>query len=104
MTGFDERERGFEEKYAREQEQTFRLHARRDKLLGLWVAGKLGLEGDEAEAYAMTLVKADMEEPGDDDVVRQALADLSAKGVDCSEDDIRTQLQRCLGEAEAASN
>ncbi|MDP7028898.1 MAG: DUF1476 domain-containing protein [Phycisphaerales bacterium] len=104
MTGFDERERGFEEKYAREQEQTFRLHARRDKLLGLWAAGLMGLEGEAAEAYAMTLVKADLAEPGDDDVIRQARADLAAKGIEKSEDDIRSQLQRCQGEAEAASN
>ncbi len=102
MTGFDQRERGFEEKYAREQEQMFRLHARRDKLLGLWVAERLGLSGEQADTYALTLVKADMEEPGDDDVIRQAMADLSAKGVDCSEDDVRAQLKRCMSEAEAA--
>jgi hypothetical protein len=102
MSGFNERERGFEEKFAREGEQSFRAQARSNKLLGLWVAELLGLSGDEAADYAMTLVKADLREPGDDDVVQQAVADLAAKGIEATEDDIRSQLQRCRAEVAAA--
>ena len=69
-------------------------HARRDKMLGLWVAEQMGLAGDEANAYAMTLVKADMREPGDDDVVQQALADLAEKGLSASEEEIRSQMAK----------
>lgn len=94
MSGFSDRERGQEEKFAREQDQEFRVHARRDKMLGLWVAEQLGLAGDEANAYAMTLVKADMREPGDDDVVQQALADLAEKGLSASEEEIRSQMAK----------
>ena len=94
MSGFSDRERGQEEKFAREQAQEFRVHARRDKMLGLWVAEQMGLAGDEANAYAMTLVKADMREPGDDDVVQQALADLAEKGLSASEEEIRSQMAK----------
>ncbi len=104
MTGFEDRERGFEEKFAREQEQAFRAHAKADKLLGLWAAEKMGLAGDQADAYAMTLVKADLREPGDDDVIGQAMADLTGKGVDVSEEDVRAALQRCRDEVAAASD
>ena len=92
MSGFSDRERGQEEKFAREQDQEFRIHARRDKLLGLWIAEQMGLSGGEAEAYAMTLVKADLREPGDQDVVGQALADLAGKGISLSEDDLRSKM------------
>ena len=94
MSGFSDRERGQEEKFAREQDQEFRVHARRDKMLGLWVAEQMGLAGDEANAYAMTLVKADMREPGDDDVVQQALADLAEKGLSASEEEVRSQMAK----------
>ncbi len=94
MSGCSDRERGQEEKFAREQDQEFRVHARRDKMLGLWVAEQMGLAGDEANAYAMTLVKADMREPGDDDVVQQALADLAEKGLSASEEEIRSQMAK----------
>ncbi|HJN79807.1 MAG: DUF1476 domain-containing protein, partial [Phycisphaerales bacterium] len=85
MSGFSDRERGQEEKFAREQDQTFRIHARRNKLLGLWIADQMGLSGEQADAYALTLIKADMREPGDDDVVQQALADLSENGLPADE-------------------
>ncbi|MDP7070713.1 MAG: DUF1476 domain-containing protein [Phycisphaerales bacterium] len=101
MTGFQDRERGFEEKFAREQEQVFRSHARADKLLGLWAAERMGLSGDEAHAYALTLVKADLREPGDDDVVGQAVADLAAKGVAASEGEVRAVLQKCRDQVAA---
>lgn len=103
MSGFNERERGFEEKFAREGEQSFRAQARANKLLGLWVADKMGISGDEATAYAMTLVKADLQEPGDDDVVQQAMTDLAAKDLDTTEADIRAELQRCRNQVAADS-
>ncbi|MCP4759485.1 MAG: DUF1476 domain-containing protein [Planctomycetes bacterium] len=92
MSGFHDRERGFEEKFAREQDQTFRAHARADKMLGLWVAEKMGLSGDEADTYAMTLVKADLREPGDEDVIGQAVADLAAKGCDVGFEEVKSKL------------
>jgi hypothetical protein len=94
MSGFSDRERGQEEIFAREQDQEFRVHARRNKMLGLWVAEQLGVAGDEANTYAMTLVKADMREPGDDDVVQQALADLAEKGLSASEEGVRSQMAK----------
>ena len=81
MTTFDEREKGFEKKFALDQEQEFRAHARRDKLFGLWAAGKLGMSGAEADAYAKSIVVEDLKEAGDGDVLRKVTADFSAKGV-----------------------
>ena len=101
MSGFSDRERGQEEKFAREQDQTFRIHARRDKLLGLWIAGQMGLSGEQASAYALTLVKADMRSPGDDDVVQQAMADLAAKGLPADEADLRSQMAKFEVQARA---
>src|SRR2546429_1799237 len=80
MTTFDKREEGFEKKYALDEEQKFKAEARRNKLLGLWVAEKLGISGDAANTYAKEVVAADFEEAGDADVVRKVLGDLTAKG------------------------
>jgi len=71
MTTFDKREEGFEKKYAVDEEQKFKAMARRNKLLGLWVAEQLGLAGDAANAYAKEVVAADFEQPGDNDVVHK---------------------------------
>ena len=81
MTTFDRREEAFERKFAVDEELLFKAHARRDKMLGLWAAGKLGLSGAEAEAYARDLVAADLEEPGDADVLRKLKRDFEARGV-----------------------
>lgn len=99
MTTFDEREQAFERKFAHDEELRFRATARRDKLFGLWVAEKLGLSGDEADAYARTVVKADMEEPGDEDVFRKVNGDLAAKGVDVPDAELRTKLIEKMAEA-----
>ena len=80
MTTFDKREEGFEKKFAHDEELRFKANARRNKLLGLWAAEKLGLTGADAEAYAEGVVVADFEEAGDDDVFRKVRADLDAKG------------------------
>jgi hypothetical protein len=88
-TTFDKREEGFEKKFALDEEQRFKASARRNKLLGLWAAEKLGLTGPAAEAYAKEVVVADFEEAGDDDVFRKVRKDFDAKGVAMSDQDIR---------------
>ncbi len=97
MTTFTEREQGFEAKYRHDQETRFKIIARRNKLLGLWAAGKLGLAGAEAEAYARKIVISDFEEPGEEDVYRAVAADLGDKGV--SEGDIRRRMAQLIDEA-----
>jgi hypothetical protein len=92
MSTFDEREKGFEAKYKHDQETRFKVTARRNKLLGLWAAEQLGLSGAEAEAYAKTVVSADFEKPGDDDVLHKVLGDFKAKGVQMSEHALRRRL------------
>jgi hypothetical protein len=90
MTTFDNRENAFENRFAHDADLRFKVAARRDKLLGLWAAAKLGLTGDAADAYAKSIILADLEEAGDEDVVRKLVADLGIEGV--SEADIRAAL------------
>lgn len=97
MTTFDEREKAFENRYARDQELQFKVIARRNRLTGLWAAGKLGLEGEAAEDYARSVVAADFEEAGDADVIRKLMADLGSHGV--TEADIAAALQANQAEA-----
>ena len=92
MTTFNDREKAFEDKYKHDQELQFKVEVRRNKLLGLWVAELLGLEGADAEAYAKEVVSADFEEPGIDDVVRKVMADVIAKSVDLSEHRLRKKM------------
>ena len=99
MTTFDDREKGFERKFAHDEELKFRATARRNKLLGLWAAEKLGLTGDEAQAYAREIVKADLAEPGEEDVFRKLRSDFDAKGIAESDHQIR----RMMGELMAAA-
>jgi hypothetical protein len=99
MTSFEDREKGFEKKFAHDQELQFRAGARRNKLLGLWAAEKLGLTGADADAYAKTVVAADFEEAGDDDVFRKIKADLTAKGVEQSDHQIRRTMDELLATA-----
>ncbi len=99
MTTFDDREKAFEAKFARDEEMQFRITARRNRLLGEWAATKMGLTDVEAEAYAKDVVRADFEEAGDEDVIRKVLGDLTAAGIDSSEDEIREQLGFKLVEA-----
>jgi hypothetical protein len=96
MTTFNEREKGFEAKYQHDQELQFKVNARRNKLLGLWAAEKLGLTGDAAEAYAKDVVRSDFEKPGDDDVIEKVLKDLSGKGVMMTDHQLRKELDRLL--------
>jgi hypothetical protein len=95
-TSFDKREEGFEKKFAHDEELRFKAYARRNKLLGLWAAELLGKTGAEAEAYAKDVVRADFEEPGEDDVLRKVLKDLEGKA---SEQQIRAQMADLLAKA-----
>jgi hypothetical protein len=99
MSTFDKRQEGFESKFAHDEDLKFRATARRNKLLGLWAAEKLGISGDEAEAYARSVVKADFEEPGDEDVFRKVRGDFDAKGVDQSDHQLRRTMDELLQKA-----
>ena len=101
MTTFDKREEGFEKKFALDEEQKFKAEARRNRLLGLWVAEKIGLTGDAATAYAKEVVAADFEEAGDDDVLRKVAKDLTAKGIELTPTEIRAKMNELLAEAVA---
>lgn len=94
MSTFDRREKGFESKYVHDQEITFKATARRNKLLGLWAAEKLGLAGEAADTYAMEVVKSDFDEPGDEDVFRKVFGDLEKRGV--SEHQVRREMSTLL--------
>jgi hypothetical protein len=96
MTTFDKREEGFEKKFAMDEEQLFKAGARRNKLLGMWAAEKLGLSGADAEAYAKTVVIADFQEAGDEDVFRKIRADFDAKSVDQSDHQIRRTMDELM--------
>jgi len=99
MTTFDKREEGFEKKFAHDEELRFKANARRNKLLGTWAAGKLGLSGAEAEAYAKEVVMADFEEAGDNDVFRKLRKDFDAKGVTVSDHQIRRTMDELMEQA-----
>ena len=99
MSGFKDREKGFESKFALDQELEFKATARRNKLLGLWAAEKMGISGDDADAYAKEVVKADFEEAGDEDVFRKIRGDFDAKSVDQSDHQIRRTMEELMGEA-----
>lgn len=89
MTTFDDRERGFEAKFAHDEDIAFRVAARRNKLLGQWAAAKMKLTPEETEAYARAVVQADFEEAGDEDVIRKLMGDLLAAGVDVDDATVR---------------
>jgi hypothetical protein len=99
MTTFDKREEGFEKKFAHDEELKFKATARRNKLLGLWAAEKLGLTGPAAEAYAKEVIAADFEEPGDNDVFGKIRKDFDAKGVVQSDHQIRRTMDELMEQA-----
>jgi hypothetical protein len=98
VTTFDDRENAFENKFAHDAEMQFRAVARRNKLTGLWAAELMGKTGQDAADYAMTVVQADFEEAGDDDVVRKLVADLGGKA---SADQVKAKLAELLPVAKA---
>jgi hypothetical protein len=100
MNSLGDRQKGFEAQFQRDQELSFRVAARRNKLFGLWTAEKLGLTaGEPAEAYARTVVAADFERPGDGDVIEKVQSDLAAKGIVLDEAELRVELTRAAAEA-----
>lgn len=99
MTTFDDREDKFEKQFAHDAELRFKAEARRNKLLGHWAARLLGKTGDEVEAYAKEVIKADFEEAGDEDVFRKIRADFDAAGVDQSDHQIRRHMDELMIEA-----
>ena len=96
MSTFDRRRDSFEKKFALDEEQKFKALVRRNKLLGLWAAEKMGLSGTEAAEYAKEVIKADFSEPGEEDVFRKISDDFAAKGVDQSEHQIRRTMEELM--------
>ena len=99
MAQFDDRRDTFEKKFAHDEELRFKATARRNKLLGQWVAGRLGKSGAEAEDYAKSVVLADFEEAGDGDVLRKVKGDLEAAGQEASEASIRAKMDELMAKA-----
>lgn len=97
MTTFDNREQGFEKKFALDEEQEFKAHARRNKALGLWAAGLMGLQN--VDEYVKAVVKSDLELPGDEDVLRKVFEDLKGSGVTISEGEVRMKMAELLAQA-----
>jgi len=101
---FRERQKGFEAKYEHDEALRFRVLTRRNKLLGLWIAGEIGLSGKDAEIYARDLVEYDLVHGGADVIVTKALSDLTKKGVDISRHRIERRLETLMNEAAAMIN
>jgi hypothetical protein len=99
MTTFDKRKDAFENKFAHDEELKFKAYARRNKMLGLWASEKLGLSGEPAEAYAKEVVRADFEEPGDEDVFRKVRKDFDDKNIDMSDHQLRQKMDELLADA-----
>lgn len=96
---FSDREKGFEAKYKLDEETLFKVHARRDKLLGQWLAFEFGLTGDAVNEYAKEVVVADLDEPGFEDVIRKVMADIEKKGSSITEQQVREKLAEFEGVA-----
>ena len=99
MTSFGDREKAFEDKFKHDQELQFKVEARRNKLLGLWVAELMGRAGDDAASYAKEVIASDFEEPGDGDVVRKVMGDLEKAEIEMSEQRLRKKMQELMAEA-----
>ena len=99
MSTFDKREEGFENKFAHDEQIRFKAEARRNKLLGLWAAELMGLSGEAADAYAKEVIKADIEEAGEEDVFRKIRRDFDEKGVEQSDHQIRRNMSELMAQA-----
>lgn len=99
MTTFDDRERGFEKRFALDQEQEFKASARRNRALGEWAAGLMGLTDKHIAEYAQAVVKSDLEQPGEDDVLRKVFEDLKGSGVQITEGEVRMKMAELLAQA-----
>lgn len=100
MTGFDDRKNAEEAKFANKKELEFKSSARRNKLLGLWAAERMGLSGPLADEYAMAVVKSDFEKPGEEDVFNKVMGDLTAKNLAPSENELRARMAELKAEAD----
>jgi hypothetical protein len=96
VSSFSEREKAFEAKFKNDQELQFKVNNRRNRLLGEWAAEQMGIGGDEAAAYAKTVVAADFDKPGHDDVIEKLMADFTAHGTQVSEHQVRRQADELL--------
>ena len=92
MNNFEDREKAFEAKFAHDEELRFKVDARRDKLLGLWLAEKMGKTGDDAENYAKEVVISDLKEAGDADIIAKVMTDIKEAGLDISQEQIVEKL------------
>lgn len=101
MTTFDDRERGFESKFAHDEEMAFKAQARRDRLLAEWAGAKLGLVDRDLGDYVTAVWREDLKHPGDQDVFDKVKADLAAKGVEVSDGELRAKMDELLGQAQA---
>jgi hypothetical protein len=101
MGAFDDRKKGFEERFRYEQERDFMINARRNRLLGNWAADRLGLPAGEREEYARSVVLADLQEPGDGDVIGKVEQDLRAKSVAITKAELQAKLEEFAKEAQA---
>ena len=101
MTTFDKREEGFENKFVHDEGQRFKAEARRNRMLGLWMAEKLGMSGDAANDYARTVVAAEVSGGGDAAVVSKLIDDLAAKGVAIPEAELRAKMDELMAQAVA---
>ncbi len=99
MSTFNDRESAFENKFAHDEELQFKISARRNKLVGMWAAGLMGLTTEEADAYAKSVVQADFEESGDEDVVRKLLGDLTSAGIEADDQMVRAAMDAQMAEA-----
>ena len=99
MTDFNDRRIGEEAHFAHDEEMHFRITARRNKLLGQWAAARMGLSPAETDAYAKSVVQADFEEAGDEDVIRKLIGDLTSAGVETDDSEIRSALEAKMVEA-----
>ena len=101
MTTFDDRERGYEAHFAHDEEMVFKAEMRRDRLLGLWAGERMGLTGEALVAYAQSVIRADLKEPGDDDVFQKVMADLAEKGLEVLPAELRARMDELLVTARA---
>lgn len=96
MTTFDDRNKQFENKFAHDEELNFKANARRNKLLGLWAAAKMGIAGVDAEQYAQEVALADFERAGDDDVLQKVLKDLNNRDIPATASEVRVEMERLM--------
>lgn len=99
MTTFDDREKAFENKFKYDEEMKFKATARRNRLIGLWAAEKLGKAGADADGYAKDVIEADFKRPGDEDVIEKLLSDFAAANIPANRGDIVFELERFFGQA-----